>query len=516
VRRLGAAVGLLVLVGAAGCGGGSSTTTSGADDTTTTGASAPTKTLRYGMPAASIGTGVSNPAAFQGTGGPILTIAYEPLLYADPQGKIGPGLAEKWGYVGDDYKVFELTLRPDARFSDGSPVTAAAVVKWLNYFRESKNPMSGLMGPDPKFEAVDKRTVRITLTAPLPGMPALLSQTGVNWGFVAAPKAVSKPDLFTKATYGAGPYMLDYGRSVPGDHYTFVPNPYYYDKSAIRFKEIYLKGYKDAASQLQAQQAGQLDVGWSTDASTAPAAESAGLDIVSAPLAVGFVQLNVKASKALADVRVRRAMNHALDRQAITNALYGKYGTATSQPFITSDANPGLDDYYAYDPDKAKSLLAEAGYPDGFSFTLNSTVPTKEAELVADALDAVGIKTKVESFTTAGAYFEAIYKFKDDGWILHAGVGDSTPGTYGPWIGPDSTFRPGEPIDPKVDELYNAGLKSSDPSGPWKQMWALTVTDAWFLPYASSNNLMYVSKDVGGVEMSDARPFAYAPEWFFK
>lgn len=521
IRCLSVLAGMFVLAGvAAGCGGGSSTNTSGASGSTTAGgsattagASAPTKTLRYGIASASMSTGVSNPAAFQGTGGPILTIAYAPLLNTDPEGKIGPGLAEKWGYVGDGHKVFELNLRPDARFSDGSPVTAAAVVKWFDYFLKSKNPMSGLMGPNPKFEAVDKGTVRITLTQPLPNLPETLSQVSTNWGFVASPKAVANPDLMKKGSYGAGPYMLDYGRSVPGDNYTFVPNPYYYDKSAIKFKEIYVKGYKDAVSQLQAQQAGQIDVNWTTDASTAPAAESAGLDIVSAPLAVAFVQLNVKASKALADVNVRRAMNYALDRKAIANALFGKYGTPTSQTFITSDANPGLDDYYPYDPDKAKSLLADAGYPDGFPFTINSLVPTKEAELVADSLDKVGIKTKIETFPTTGAYFDAIYKFKDDAWILHSGVGGSTPDSYGPWIGPDSTFRPGEPVDPKVDELYNAGLEASDPSEPWKQMWSITVKDAWFLPFVTSSNLMFVSKDVGGVEMSEARPYAYATEW---
>jgi peptide/nickel transport system substrate-binding protein len=358
--------------------------------------------------------------------------------------------------------------------------------------------------------------VRITLTVPNPNLPLMLSEENVNWGFIASPKAVANPKLMKQGSYGAGPYMLDYGRSVPGDNYTFVPNPHYYDPSAIRFKEIYVKGFKDATSQLQAQQAGQIDVGWTTDASTAPAAEAAGLQVVSAPLAVGFVQLNVKASKALADVNVRRAMNYALNRKGIAEALYGKYGVPTSQTFIPADANPDLGDYYPYDPDKARSLLAEAGYPDGFSFTIDSLVPTKEAELVADSLDAVGIKTKIETFPTAGAYFDAIYAFKDDAWILHSGVGGSTPGTYGPWVGPTSTFRPGEPQDPKVDQLYKAGLASDDPSKDWKEMWAITVKDAWFLPFAMSSNLMYVSEGVTGVEMSDGRPFAYATEWSFK
>src|SRR5262249_42641883 len=159
---------------------------------------------------------------------------------------------------------------------------------------------------------------------------------------VASPKAVANPDLFAKGTYGAGPYTLDYANSVPADHYTFVPNKYYWDRSKIRFKQIYVKAVNDSASMLQALQAGQLDVAWSTDASTAPAAEKAGFQAVSAPFAIIFAQLNPKASKALADVRVRQAMNYALDRKAMASALYGKYGKASSEFTITPDADPGL------------------------------------------------------------------------------------------------------------------------------------------------------------------------------
>ncbi len=521
IRCLAAAVGMLVLVGGAvGCGGGSgSTSTSastGGNAPTATGGEAPTKVLRYGVPAASVTAGLTNPAEIESTGGPLLSIAYASLFHVEPDGKIVPGLAEKWRYVDDSQKVFEFTLREGARFSDGTPVTADAVVGWLNYYYKSKNSTSGILGKSPKFSAIDDQTVRVTLTSPLPGLPTLFSEASVNWGFVASPKAVANPGLMKKGTYGAGPYTLDYAKSVPGDHYTFVPNPHYYDQSAIKFKQIYLKAYSDSNSALQAQKAGQIDVVWSTDAATAPAAEAAGLEVVSAPLAVAFVQLNVKASKALADVRVRQAMNYALDRKAIANALYGKYGLPTSQPFITSDADPGMQDHYPYDPEKAKSLLAEAGYPDGFAFTINTLSPPKDAELVAHYLDQVGIKTKVATFPTAGAYFDAIYEFKDDAWILHSGVGESTPSTYGPWIGPSSTFRPGEPSNPKVDQLYQAGLTASDPAQEWKPMWAITVTDAWFLPYATSSDLVYVAQAIGGVEMSKARPYAYPTEWFFK
>lgn len=203
----------------AGCGGSGT-------KATTTAAAVKTKTLRFGV--ASFGDSVTSPAANNSTNGQLLSIAYAPLVYLKADGTIGPGLASSWRYV-KGHTVFELTLRHGATFSDGTPVDAAAVVKWLNFYVASKNSQSGLLGPKPQFQAVGADVVRITLKQANPDVAGLLTQDGVAWGFVASPKAVANPALFKKATYGAGPYKLDYAQSVPGDHYVYVPNPRYYD-----------------------------------------------------------------------------------------------------------------------------------------------------------------------------------------------------------------------------------------------------------------------------------------------
>jgi peptide/nickel transport system substrate-binding protein len=505
-RRLLMAAVMLVLVGGV-TGGAAAKINSGSA----------TKVLRYAVPASIVSAGISNPAAIPSTAGPILSIPYAPIIHNNPDGSFAPGLAVKWRFVGGK-KVFEFTLRQNARFSDGTPVTAAAVVTWFNYFAKSKSIFAGLLGPKPKFSAVGKWTVRITMTIPNPSMELLLSEENVTWGFVASPKAVANPNLFTKATYGAGPYKLDYAHSVPGDHYTFVPNPYFYDKSKIRFKQIYMKAFADTASALQAQKAGQIDVQWSTDASTAPAAAAAGLQVVSAPFAVYFFQLNPNASKPLAEVRVRQAMNYALDRKAIAKALYGKYSNASSMFTITPDANPGLQNHYNYDPAKAKSLLAAAGYANGFSFSIDVAAGPSEkiAGLVAHYLDAVGVKTNVVTFSTGAAYVDAIFKFKDDSWLLAADVGVPTPIEYPSFIGPSSAFGPGSPVNAEVYKLFYSGLKSKDPSKDWKKMWSIITTDAWFLPVCTLSDMFYVSKSVGGVKMSARNPYSYPTEWFFK
>jgi peptide/nickel transport system substrate-binding protein len=508
-RALATVAALVLAAALAGCGG------SGGSASTTASTKATVKPLRFGV--SSFGDSVTNPALNNSTNGQLLSISYAPLLYQKPNGAIGPALATSWRYIGNEHKVFELALRHNARFSDGTRVDAAAVLKWLDYYLASKNSQSGLLGSKPTFQATDKWTVRITMKQANPDVPGLLTQDGVAWGFVASPKAVANPNLFKKASYGAGPYKLDYARSVPGDHYVFVPNPYYYDKPAITFKQVFVKAFADSSSMLQALGAGQLDAVSSVDATTASAAASAGLQVRTAPYAVTFAQLNPKGNKALADVRVRRAMNYALDREAIAKALYGKYGTPTSEAIIVNDADPGLQDYYAYDPAKAKSLLAAAGYSKGFAFSLDEVGPQQEkiAGLIAHYLDAVGIKTKVVKFTTSSAYFDAIFKFNDDAWLLGAGTGSSTPNAYGPFVGPESVFKPGEPVDPEFDRLYDKGLAASDPTADWKQMWARVTKNAWFLPTAAAPFLVFAKKSVSGIEMSQNRPTAYPVEWFF-
>lgn len=523
MRAVGAIVATAVLVGGVvGCGGSSSdsTTATGGGDAGSTSAGAPaTQPLRYGIPAAIVGSGVSNPAEIQATDGPVLSIAYESLTHVEPDGKIVPGLATEWHYVGNDQKVFELTLRKGAKFSDGTPVNAEAVVDWLNYYREAENVYSELLGKHPKFEAVNDDTVRVAMETPLPGLPFLFSEANVNWGFVASPKAVAEPKLMKNATYGAGPYMLEPSQSVPGDHYVYVPNPNYYDKSKIKFSQIEMKAFQDSSTALQAQQAGQIDVNWSIESTTAPAAEAAGFEVVSAPFAVFYAALNSQGQKPLQDVRVRQALNYAIDREAMSNALFNKFGVPSSQFTIPPDANPEMENYYAYDPDKARSLLAEAGYKDGFPFQIDvEKEPTKikAAELIAHYLEEVGIEAKVEVFTTRGAYLSHALPLKDDAAIFAGDVGTPTPIEYPSYIAPGAELGAADPVDPEVDKLYKKGLSSSEPAKYWKPMWAITVEDAWFLPMAALSDLEYVSEAVQGVEMTKSRPYSYPTEWSFK
>jgi peptide/nickel transport system substrate-binding protein len=110
-----------------------------------------------------------------------------PLLHMQTNGKIVGDLATSWHYYNGGrgpHKDFELTLRHDARFSDGEQVDASAVAKWLTYFKKAKGNSSGFFGPSAKFVAHGKWTVQIHTATPVPGIPQLLTEL-YHWAWGA-------------------------------------------------------------------------------------------------------------------------------------------------------------------------------------------------------------------------------------------------------------------------------------------------------------------------------------------
>ena len=438
---------------------------------------------------------------------------YEPIVVNNGDGTYGPGLATSWRYLkapprsGLVNKGFEFTLRHDARFSDGRPVTAQAVKAWFEYFLRGNGPYLSALGTGPSFETVGKWTVRIHLTSP---NPQILFALGGNWGFVNSPAAVANPTLFATGSYGAGPYELDRSQTVEGDHYTFVPNPYYYDKSKVKWSKIVYRVIGTSTSILQALQAGQIDVAGG-DRATAAAAAGSGLKVLQAPGGTLLFVLDAAGGKlkALADLRVRQALNYAVDRKTITAALLGKFASPTSA-WVTSD---GFDrkyaDYYPYNPAKARSLLAEAGYPNGFtvdpvgSFGFASD-GTPMAQAVAKYLAAVGVTLQIKSDATIGDYIQDL-------------VVDQTPMV---WWGPTlqttsfwyvTAWKPGSALnhlgggwkDKTLFDLWVKGSRAADPKPYWKQMIVRLTTQAYYLPIGQEFQLEYVNaKKVKGVALT--------------
>lgn len=337
-------------------------------------------------------------------------LAYEPLIRKAPDGSFGPALATRFGYVGTGNTAFSMTLRSGVRFADGTPLDAAAVAKSIDYEIKAGGPAVGWLGGCTKVTAVGALQVDVACTTPNPVLPLLFSQNA-PFGLVISPAGVTGPGSLKNATAGAGPYTLDATQSVTGDHYVFVANKNYWNPKAVHFDRVTLKVITNPDSVLNAIRSGQADVAVG-DPSTADAAKSAGLKVVAAPSYTVGVDLFDRAgvdARPLSDARVRQALNYAVDRTAITKALFGAYGSPTTQ--LVTPAYDGysaaLNEQYPYDPAKARQLLAAAGYPNGFSLQLEAWEGfnvAKVTQAIAGYWAKIGVHTQLTQDAAPAAW----------------------------------------------------------------------------------------------------------------
>ncbi|HEX5118417.1 MAG TPA: ABC transporter substrate-binding protein [Pseudonocardiaceae bacterium] len=337
-------------------------------------------------------------------------LAYEPLIRKAPDGTFGPALATRFGYVGTGNTAFSMTLRSGVRFADGTPLDAAAVAKSINYEIKAGGPAVGWLGGCTKVTPVGALRVDVACSAPNPVLPLLFSQNA-PFGLVISPAGVGTPESLKNATAGAGPYTLDATESVTGDHYVFVANKNYWNPKAVHFSRVTLKVITNPDSVLNAIRSGQADVAVG-DPSTADAAKSAGLRVVAAPSYTVGVDLFDRAgvdAKPLSDARVRQALNYAVDRTAITKALFGAYGSPTTQ--LVTPAYDGysaaLNRQYPYDPARARQLLAAAGYPNGFSLQLEAWEGfnvAKVTQAIAGYWAKIGVHTQLTQDAAPAAW----------------------------------------------------------------------------------------------------------------
>jgi len=435
--------------------------------------------------------------------------AHSSLIYATPiGGQFKPGLAKSFGYVGKGNKEFTMTLRSGIKFSDGTSMTAKDVVDSIRYFQTANGPEATTLAAITKATAVGKYKVVLTLSSSNPLMPLLFSQEYTS-GEIINPTAIKNPKLMTDATWGAGPYMLDPAQTVLGDHYTYVPNPHYYAKSQLKYGQIYIKYISSPTTALQAIKTGQFDVSLG-DPSTADAAKAAGLKvspIQTATEALFLRDRKGKVLKPLANVKVRQALNYAVNRKVITQAIFGKWAAPTDEMCQqrTDLYSKSLLKAYPYDPKKAKQLLNAAGYPHGFTMTVLSSPGFTDtfAQAVSGYLAKVGITVKIASEQPA--------QFNIDNFGTKFAVTASGYGGSPGWIesqiliAPDAVLNPFHSTDKIIDSnLSKLGAVKPGSSQEFTVAHAIetrVVKQAWFVPIFAFDEIFYATKQVGGLVM---------------
>ncbi len=385
-KATAAALAITAALALSACAGGGSG--SGGNSTLTLGAIAAPTTL--------------DPAGAEwGNRAPFYQAMMDTLLLVTPDGKIAPWLATAWKYNADNTQL-TLTLRDDVTFTDGSKLTAGVAVANLQRFQKGTSPDANYFANVTSFAAPDDKTVVITLAAP---DPALLSYLGRDAGLIASEASIKSADVATDPI-GSGPYILDAAGTVTGTSYKYKKNPSYWNPSVQYYDNLTINVLSDPTAALNAIKAGEANGVRLINNTGLSEVEAAGWTINKNELDFAGTLLLDRAgtmNPALGDVRVRQAINYAVDRAGLLKAVEDGHGTVTTQVFpVTSPAyDPQLDNYYTYDPAKAKQLLADAGYANGLTINSLSTslAGATVFTVIQQQLAAVGITV---NYTDAG------------------------------------------------------------------------------------------------------------------
>ncbi len=366
VRLAAGAAVLLVLValaaGAAACGGSDSGTSA---SPTAAGQPKAGGTLRVGMQA---GNGQYDPVMMAGAVGDIILVCQvqENLVMLAQDFSVQPWLAIKWD--SSDGKTWSFELQPDVTFSSGEPFTSEDVVYSFDHLKSKGSPMAGVYANVVKVTADDATHVTFQLEKVDSEFPATLT----DYRAKMLCKSVKDP---MKELVGTGPFIL---QSYSGeDRAVLVKNPTYWQKDASGTQLPYLDGVEfvyspDTAGQIEGLQGGALNwVGGLTSEQKQVVEADPNLKIITAKTNYCF-ELQIRCDQGPGkELAFRQALMAGTDRQGIVDLVAPGVGDAGNGTLV----GPAYAAYYsedqiAYDPEKAKQLLADAGYADGVKIKL--------------------------------------------------------------------------------------------------------------------------------------------------
>ncbi|WP_028986444.1 ABC transporter substrate-binding protein [Thermicanus aegyptius] len=346
---------------------------------------------------------------------------YDQLVqFKDESTEIEPDLAEKWD-VSKDGLEYTFYLRKDVKFHDGTPFNAEAVKFSIDRQIDPKHPYhdSGqfayaefTFGMVDHVEVVDEYTVKIVLKEPY---APFLSNLAMHAASIVSPTAVKQYGKdFSRHPVGTGPFKFVSWN--PGVEVILEKNPEYF-KGAPKIDKLIFKPITEDQTRLTELEAGNLDliVNVPPDDLERLKADPNLQVIEQSGMHVWWTAFNTQ-KKPFNDVRVRQAVNYAINKEAIVNEILKGTGELANSPLPPSiwGHNPNVKNY-EYNPEKAKQLLAEAGYPNGFEVTYGvpesgsgMQQPTTMAAAIQADLEKVGIRVKIQTFEW-GSYLDKVF-----------------------------------------------------------------------------------------------------------
>lgn len=395
----------------------------------------------------------------------VYRLMFDTLVRVDGTGQPVPWLAESWRVVDD--LTWELELRQDVSFHDGTSFTAEDVKYSLDWTLdpENKAPWSGRVTLIDSVEVVDDYTVRITTDSPWAALlQGLLVIDMLPAGYYEGGYQPSTSPV------GTGRYRFS---SWSADDYLTLEafDGAWHGETTVQ--RVTYRLMPEAATRTSALQAGELHIAFAIPPEQVGGLEAGGFQIQYIPIGQ-IINVNLAGTRSplLADRRVRQAINHAIDQEAIVEFVMGGFGQPLAGQMVGSDAlgyDPAIQGY-EYDPAKARELLAEAGYPNGLTIPFNGTTGNypkdrEISEAIVGMLADVGITAELELLEQArwaeGLYSNTLAPMFMSAWIYAPAMDAALPFTY-------FQCHPKSFVDimcnEEFDELYTQASREFDPT----------------------------------------------------
>jgi peptide/nickel transport system substrate-binding protein len=340
---------------------------------------------------------------------------YDSLFRLDESGKIVPDLVTSFTY-SDDKTQLTLDLDTSATFGDGTALSADLVKENLD--ARSNPDLSAYNGfaaggqqEISEVAVVDDDTVTLTFAKPQPGFESNLVMPA---GAIVGPTGAADRSTLDSTPDGSGPLEIDADATVKGNSYLLVKKKDNPAAADYPFDSYEFKPILDPQARVNAAISGEVDMANIT-ADTQAQVESSGTGLVAnggtVQNIVAFDKVGALAPQ-WADARVYQALSMAIDRETYVKAVHpGEVPTANALPADNPGYLPELEKEYAYDPEGAKALLAEAGYPDGFSFdyTINQG-SQRDLEALQPYWEAIGVTVNLKNAASTEELFAAVQK----------------------------------------------------------------------------------------------------------
>ena len=386
-----------------------------------------------------------------------LAVTYDRLIHRSLEAEPIPGLAEDWEFVDDD-TALELSIREGVTFHDGEPLDADAVAANIERaLTVEGSTAAASLGAIDEVTVEDDMTVRLDFDGPGGHIPLALSDRA---GMMISPEAFDNEDL-DQQPVGAGMYeVVEYRQD---DVTVFEPYEDYWDPEAINISRFEIHVMPDEQTRLNAMRDGQIDATF-LDHYQWDEAEGQGLNVEGVVTLAHYAMGFNRSTEPFDDVRVRQAINHAIDRDALIEGVLFGHGEPAVQPFPEGHwaHNPDVTDRYPYDPERAQELLEEAGYEEGeLEFELINPgldLHTRTAEAVQAQLEEIGVTADIRTVETVQAP-DIFYGQEQGDAVVGPNSGPADPSILIQQGYMPGFFNPGDHVVDEVAELHTAAME---------------------------------------------------------